>query len=54
MFDTIMQLMRDYSCVLAVVGYVHLGILARMFEAEKVEVEALLFTYPFVIDESKA
>jgi hypothetical protein len=49
-----MKLMRDYSCVLAIVGYVHLGVLARIFEAEKVEVEALLVTYPFIVDESNA
>jgi hypothetical protein len=54
MYTTIMDLLKKHGCVLAVVGYVHLGVLARMFEAESIPVTALLFTYPFVIDEARS
>jgi hypothetical protein len=40
-----------YECVLAVVGYVHLGVLAQRFDVDKVDVEALLFTSPLTVDE---
>jgi hypothetical protein len=54
MYTTIMDALREHGCVLAIVGYVHLGVLARMFEAEQVPVEALLFTYPLVVDEARS
>ena len=31
MYSNIAQPMRDHDCVLAVVGYIHLGVLARKF-----------------------
>jgi hypothetical protein len=39
---------------MAVVGYVHLGVLATRFEAEDVPVEALMFTDALSVDESKS
>jgi hypothetical protein len=55
MFATIMQALQEHGCVLAVVGYMHLSVLARRFEDSRVSsVEALVFTYPLVVDESKA
>jgi|GEM_PF-5639982 len=54
MHTTIMEAMREHSCVLAIVGYVHLGVLARIFEADQIPVKALLFTYPLVIDEKRS
>src|SRR6267154_4336455 len=54
MHETIMKRFEEYDCVLAVVGYVHLGVLARMFEADQIPVEAFLFTYPLVVDETKS
>jgi hypothetical protein len=54
MHKTIMDAMREHDSVLAVVGFVHLGVLARMFEDEDVPVTALLFTYPLVVDETRS
>lgn len=54
MHTTIMVAVRKYDSVLAIVGFVHLGVLARMFEDERVSVTALLFTYPLVVDETKS
>jgi len=54
MYTTIRDSLREHDCVLAIVGYVHLGVLARMFEADQVPVEAFLFTYPLVVDESRS
>ena len=54
MHDLIAEAMRKHGCVLAVVGYVHLGVLARRFEAEDVSVEALMFTDALSVDESKS
>ena|ERR1700730_706022 len=54
MQTTIMQYMTTHDCVLAVVGYVHLGVLARMFEADQIPVEAFLFTYPLMVDETES
>lgn len=54
MHDVIAEAMRKHGCVLAVVGYVHLGVLARRFEAEGVPVEALMFTDALSVDESKS
>jgi hypothetical protein len=45
---------RKRACVMAVVGYVHLGVLATRFEAEDVPVEALMFTDALSVDESKS
>lgn len=54
MFATIMQALQDHCCVLAVVGYIHLGLLARRFEDSRIgSVEALLFT-PLLVDENLA
>jgi hypothetical protein len=33
---------------------VHLGVLARMVEAERISVTGFLFTYPLVVDEAKS
>jgi hypothetical protein len=54
MFATIMHSLRQHDCVLAVVGYIHLVALARMFDAERVPVTALVFTYPLAVDETKS
>jgi len=54
MRQTIMKRFEDHDCLLAVVGYVHLGVLANRFDAEQIRVEALLYMYPLVVDESKA
>ncbi len=54
MYATIMDAVKRHECVLAVVGFVHLGVLARMFdEEEDIAVEAFLFTYPLVVDETR-
>jgi hypothetical protein len=53
MYRTIMDSMRRHECVLAIVGYVHLEVLARMFEVERVPAVALLFT-PLVVDETRS
>jgi hypothetical protein len=53
MFDTTMNYLEQHECALVVVGFVHLGVLARRFEAAKCRVEALVFT-PFLIDQIKA
>jgi len=53
MRDMITQSLGKHECVLAVVGYVHLGVLAQMFSSEQVHVEALVFTSPLIVDESK-
>lgn len=42
-----------FECVLTVVGYTHLAVLARDFYEKGVEVQALVFTYPLVVDESR-
>jgi hypothetical protein len=54
MREAIAQCVERHACVLAVVGYVHLGVLAQMFMSEGVRVEALLFTSPLIVDESRA
>jgi hypothetical protein len=54
MHETIEKFMREHDCVLAIVGYIHLGVLARMFEAEQIPVKAFVFTYPLVVDETKS
>jgi hypothetical protein len=54
MHTTITESLRKYERVLAVVGFVHLGVLARMFEADQIPVEAFLFTSPLVADEAKS
>jgi hypothetical protein len=54
MYTTIMHSMREHDCVLAVVGFIHLAVLARMFEAEHIAVTALMFTYPLVVDEARS
>ena len=43
MYSNIAQSMRDHDCVLAVVGYIHLGVLARKFEDEHIPVEPFMF-----------
>jgi hypothetical protein len=53
-YGSIMKHFEKHDCILAVVGYVHLGVLANSFAAEQVSVEALLFMYPLVLDESKS
>jgi hypothetical protein len=54
MYTTIGESFQKHDCLLAVVGYAHLGVLANRFDADRIDVEALLFMYPLVIDESKA
>jgi hypothetical protein len=54
MYTTIMGALAKHDCVLAVVGFVHLGVLARMVEAERIPVTGFLFTYPLVVDEAKS
>jgi hypothetical protein len=54
MYATIMDSMRKYESVLAIVGFVHLGVLARVFEVDQIPVDAFLFTYPLVVDETRS
>lgn len=54
MHDMIAEAMRKHGCVLAVVGYVHLGVLARRFEVDDVLVEALTFTDALSVNESNS
>lgn len=54
MHSAIMEALRKHGNVLAIVGFVHLGVLARMFEENEVPVTALLFTYPLVVDETRS
>src|SRR5260370_23136568 len=55
MFATIIQALQENRSVLASVGSMHLSVLARTLEDSRVSsVEALVFTYPLVVDESKA
>ena len=53
MYKAIMQALQKHDCLLAVVGQVHLGVLAQRFDTEGINVEALLFA-PLVVDESKS
>jgi len=52
MYDKIMEAVRPHGCVLAVVGFIHLGVLARMLE-EHIDVDAFIFTVPLVVDETR-
>jgi hypothetical protein len=52
MHTNIAKFIRVHDSVLAVVGFVHLGVLARRFAAEGINVEAFVFTYPLVVDET--
>ena len=54
MFEKITKSIHEHKNVLAVVGYIHLVPLARMFEAERISLSALIFTYPLVVDETKS
>jgi hypothetical protein len=54
MYGRIMASFEKHNCVLAVVGYVHLGVLANRINAEPITVEALLYMYPLVVDENKS
>lgn len=54
MHDAIAEAIWQHGCVLAVAGYVHLGVLARRFETEGVSVEALLFTDALSVDEARS
>jgi hypothetical protein len=51
MYDRIMNALQKHDCVLAIVGFTHLGTLARLVEAEKISVAALTFTHPLVVNE---
>jgi hypothetical protein len=44
--------LKQFGNVLGIVGFVHLGVLARLFEADKIPVTALLFTGPLIVDET--
>ena len=54
MYETITRFMQEHDCVLAIVGYIHLGVIARMVETERISVEAFMFTYPLVVDEARS
>jgi hypothetical protein len=54
MHTAIMDALHKHGCVLAVVGYIHLGVLARLFETDQIPVDAFAFTYPLVVDETKS
>lgn len=54
MHTMIMDSLRSQHCSLAIVGYVYLGTLAGMAEAEQISVKALLFTYRLVVDETRS
>jgi hypothetical protein len=53
MYASIMECFQEHDCILAVVGQVHLGVLANQFDGKQIEVEALLFT-PLLVDESQS
>lgn len=53
MHAVILQSMREDNSVLAVIGYIHLGVLARRFASENISVRALIFTYPLIVDEAR-
>jgi len=53
MYSTTTQQLQKHDCVLVIVGFTHLGVLARRFEAAKIAVDAFSFT-PLLIDQSKA
>jgi hypothetical protein len=46
--------LHNHDCALAVVGFMHLSILARKFESDQIRVEAMNFTDPLVVDENRA
>jgi hypothetical protein len=54
MHGAIKQSTQEHDCVLAIVGYIHLGVLARMLEAENIPINAFVFTYPLVVDETRS
>jgi hypothetical protein len=54
MYTSILQSFQKHGSVLAVVGYIHLGVLARMFETRQMPTHAFIFTYPLVIDETRS
>ncbi len=53
MYTAIIESLRAHNCVLGIVGFAHLGVLARMLENATVQVRPLLFTYPLVVDETR-
>jgi hypothetical protein len=48
----IAESLERHGCVLAVVGFMHLAALAYQFDADKIEVEPLIFTFPLVVNEA--
>jgi hypothetical protein len=54
MHAIILQSMREHNPVLAIVGQIHLGVLAQRFLSENIPVKAFLFTYPLVVDETRS
>jgi hypothetical protein len=55
MRSEILNALTEHRRILAIVGYVHLGVLARMLEKEdRFSVTALLFTDALVLDEDRS
>jgi hypothetical protein len=52
MFNMIMDWAGKHGCVLAIVGFMHLGVLARQIDAAGVTVAPLIFTSALVVDET--
>jgi|SRR5260221_7159087 len=50
----ILERLQQHDCVLAIVGYMHLAVLAYQFDAEGIDVEPLVFTYPLVVNEARS
>ncbi len=53
MSSIIRQTLQQSEIVLAVVGFMHAGVLARRFEKEQIPVELFQMTQGLVLDESQ-
>jgi hypothetical protein len=53
MYSIIRQTLKESEIVLAVVGFMHAGVLARRFETEQIPVELFQMTKGLVLDESQ-
>jgi hypothetical protein len=52
MCSVIRQTLKESEIVLAVVGFMHAGVLARQFERDQIPVELFQMTKGLVLDES--
>jgi len=53
MYKLLQQSLVDYGIVLAVVGFMHAGVLAHRFKQEETDVELFQMTTGLVMDESQ-